>query len=41
MNKLSLTNSLPDIYAIWDHKWFVRIYVIYYKLTSHDFFYNF
>ena len=36
MNNFPLTISLPDIYAIWDHKWFVKIYVNYYKLSSHD-----
>ena len=35
------TISQPDIYAIWDQKWFVKIYVIFYKLLSHDIFYYF
>ena len=35
MNGIPLNISKLDIYAIWDHKWFVKIYVIYYKLP-HD-----
>ena len=41
MNNFYLTNSKPDIYAILDHKWFVKIYNIYYKLSLHDIFYYF
>ena len=41
MFSFSLTISKSDIYSVLDHKWFVKTYLIDYKLHIHDIFYYF
>ena len=36
MNGIHPTISKPDMYAIWDHIWFVKISVIFYRLSPYD-----